>query len=396
MAMSAASSLPGYPPHFGIHSHGQQDESPKSSYVISSKIIENTQNAIEWYRSGQKLWVACDLERIEYELAHCRTTPSFTIRRTDGSTISIKNPMFGVTNPIWKPYVKFQHYWYLFKQGPNTLLEGLHPHYFPYYSYFIDWENRTFTDFVADEHACVECRFQEAKKQWEQSRSFDWLEDQLGVLIGSRNVTKVICFGLGDMTPRSSYDARAELDPDIALMGLNASLNQHAAALTVAEKMRLEKINDVEIFAQDPAYSQASKDLLEGAGVTIIGEHGAGGFGKIDYDSVVFFCYPGAPVRQIIADLARPALIIGNGDGHILSENQSFPFPFDAESPRTRAMWEEYTRHDFKIMQQDEEDLIGLRGLSIYVRNDIRRDDCVRVKSENEIDSDTVMSGRIL
>ncbi|KAI0888081.1 uncharacterized protein GGS22DRAFT_93139 [Annulohypoxylon maeteangense] len=388
MAMSAASSILGYPTNFGLHARDQQDEPAKPSYVVPSKIIESTQSAIELYRSGQKLWRGSDLERIEYELSHSRTTPSFTIRRIDGSTISMKNPMFGIANPIWKPYVKFQHYWYLFKQGPkDTLLGDVPPHSIPYFSYYIGWENRTFVDFVAGEHGCLEWRFQKAKERWGRSWTCGWLDDKLSILKGQRKITKVLCFGLGDMTPLSRYDTRSEFDAEAALHDLNSSFNQHAVALSIAAKIRSETGDDVEIFAQDPAYSETSKALLEDIGIQVVGEHGAGGFSKIDYDSVVFFCYPAAPVRQIIADLARPAMIIGNGDVHVLNENQPFPFPFDAESPRTREMWEEYTRHDFKIMQEDEEDLTGLRGLNIYVRNDIERDDCVDTEDESDIDT---------
>ncbi|KAI1208189.1 uncharacterized protein F4807DRAFT_461915 [Annulohypoxylon truncatum] len=395
MAMSAASSMVKCPPDFGVHAHCQQDEPPKPSHIIPSKLIENTQSAIELYRSGQKLWIGRDLERIEYELAHCRTTPSFTIRRIDGSTISVKNPMFGVVNPIWKPYVKFQHYWYLFNQGPeNPLLEGVPPHSSPYYSYFIAWENRTYGDFVDGEHSCLGWRFQEAQTRWGKSWSCGLLEDKLATFNASKRITKVLCFGLGDITPLSRHDARAEFDEEVALQDLNASLNQHAVALTIAAAFRAKTPNNMEIFAQDPAYSQASKTLLESLGVRVVGEHGAGGFSKIDQESVVFFCYPAAPVRQIIADLGRPALIIGNGDSLVLNENQSLPFPFDAESPRTREMWREYTRHEFKIVEQDEENLMGLRGLSIYVRNDIMRYDCL--KSKGEGGSDTEASSRAM
>lgn len=37
-------------------------------------------------------------------------------------------------------------------------------------------------------------------------------------------------------------------------------------------------------------------------------------------------------------------------------------------------MWKKYIRHDFEIAEQDEQDLTGLTGLSIYVRNDAGTD----------------------
>lgn len=43
------------------------------------------------------------------------------------------------------------------------------------------------------------------------------------------------------------------------------------------------------------------------------GYYGVGGFAEIDEDSIVISAFAAAPVKQIIADLARPALIISTG-----------------------------------------------------------------------------------
>lgn len=65
------------------------------------QVIENTQKIADLYHSGKKIWIRSDFERIEHELMHWRTQPSFNIRRIDGSVVSIRNPMLGVSDPIW-------------------------------------------------------------------------------------------------------------------------------------------------------------------------------------------------------------------------------------------------------------------------------------------------------
>lgn len=96
-------------PHLGACARDKQDEPPNVEplpleplpHVITSKIVETTQSAIEWYRRGAKLWRRYDLEQIERELANYQTVKAFTIRRIDGVVISIENPMHGIVNPIW-------------------------------------------------------------------------------------------------------------------------------------------------------------------------------------------------------------------------------------------------------------------------------------------------------
>ncbi|KAI1089831.1 hypothetical protein F5B19DRAFT_355282 [Rostrohypoxylon terebratum] len=393
-ALSSVSSLV-CKPSFGSRACDKQDE-PLSigkplPHAITSEIVETTQKAIEWYRRGAKLWTRFDLEQVESELAHYQTVEAFSIRRIDGKLIYIDNPMYGIVDPIWKPRVKFQHYWDLFQQGPDNMLsKGIPPAESPYYSYFIEWENQTYMHFLHAEHRCPDRHFREARARWEKSWSCDLLKDNLAIYKGSKKITKVLCFGLGDITPLPEYDVHSEYDREFAEQSLKASLNQHVAALTIANALRAETGKNIEIFAQDPAYSYSSKGYLEVLGIKVIGDHGAGGFSKINSDTVVFFCFPSAPVRQIIADMGRPAIIIGNGDSMVLSENQSLPFPFDAESPRTRQMWKEYTKHDFRIAEQDEQDLTGLTGLSIYVRNDVGTGSGSSVYSRTESDASII------
>lgn len=61
----------------------------------------SSQRAADSYDQGIRLWSREDLANIEQQLAQSRTAAHFTVRRTDGSVVHIKNPMFGVQRPIW-------------------------------------------------------------------------------------------------------------------------------------------------------------------------------------------------------------------------------------------------------------------------------------------------------
>jgi roadblock/LC7 domain-containing protein len=88
---------------------------------------------------------------------------------------------------------------------------------------------------------------------------------------------------------------------------IRPSTIQHSVALTMADMCGA---NNVQLLAQDPSYTEEAKEMLKARGFSIVGPFGAGGFAEIDNDSVVFSAFVEAPLKQIVADLARPALII--------------------------------------------------------------------------------------
>lgn len=70
-------------------------EHESSQWVISS------QRAADLYESGAKLWTKKHLRDIEQELAETPTKVCFALRRIDGTTIHVSNPLYGVERPIW-------------------------------------------------------------------------------------------------------------------------------------------------------------------------------------------------------------------------------------------------------------------------------------------------------
>ena len=132
-------------------------------------------------------------------------------------------------------------------------------------------------------------------------------------------MSKVACFGLGDMCRyppewHQRFLAKSEPGHEESTY-VHASMFQHAIALTIAEACKSTGAaeDEVKLFAQDPAYTQESEDILTNHGFSIIGRFGAGGFADIDDETIVFSAFVAAPLKQIIVDLARPAVIICTG-----------------------------------------------------------------------------------
>lgn len=97
------------------------------------------------------------------------------------------------------------------------------------------------------------------------------------------------------------------------------SMTQHTLALTIRDFLAKGDTKgttpgksgaEIKCFAQDPVYTPVDKQVLHEHGITVVDDPGA--FLEVDDASVVISAFPNIPVRQIVADIARPALIIWN------------------------------------------------------------------------------------
>lgn len=81
-------------------------------------------------------------------------------------------------------------------------------------------------------------------------------------------------------------------------------MNQHAAALILSALLgELLGTGALPIFAQDPAYSAASKRLLAEQSIEVVGGFDVLGFTLVDENTVVMSIHPDVAVRQVVADL---------------------------------------------------------------------------------------------
>ncbi|GAB0134194.1 hypothetical protein EsDP_00002575 [Epichloe bromicola] len=91
-------------------------------------------------------------------------------------------------------------------------------------------------------------------------------------------------------------------------------------------------------------------------------------FAEINDDTVVFSVGVEAPLKQIIADLARPLLVVSTGFSAFNDSEKPWA---DAESPRTASMWHQYHKLKFPVAPGDDEMMAKLKDIFLYVRKDL-------------------------
>lgn len=82
---------------------------------------------------------------------------------------------------------------------------------------------------------------------------------------------------------------------------------QHAFTWNLRNTLMGKLSKDIKCVVQDPAYTEADKRILRSIGLTVV-EDPQGFLGVTDDSVVLSFC-PNVPVRQIITDIARPAIL---------------------------------------------------------------------------------------
>jgi hypothetical protein len=141
-------------------------------------------------------------------------------------------------------------------------------------------------------------RFDDARIQWQRSHHFGAVQSTLKKHRGliPSGIRKIVAFACGTMAHKE----------DIA----ESSKLQHALIIFIRDFLSARDGAQAEIlcYAQDPAYSEIDQNILAGSNITIIDD--PRGFLEVDETTVVISFSPDVPVRQIIADIARPALMI--------------------------------------------------------------------------------------
>ena len=135
---------------------------------------------------------------------------------------------------------------------------------------------------------------------WQKTRALEKLEKQVFhptqyVIPLPSRVDKVIGFGLGSMALGKDFMR--------ARHGL-----QHAILQSIRDLLLQRGAEKVGCFVQDPFYQPVDKEILGNAGIKVLDDPRA--FLEGDANSVVVAFNPSFPLRQIIADIARPAVLI--------------------------------------------------------------------------------------
>lgn len=216
--------------------------------------------------------------------------------------ISISNIVFR------KASIKYQEYWQLVNNKPDGPTETY------LCSYLVDWKNQTGWEFREHIKQPMEV-FTEKELMWNNSMIRKDLTKMVKDLLGTKTIKKVICFGLGDFcrTAPEWYKRKHESWNEASdVKEITGSIIQHSMARTIAQTCQVNGIVP-SLLTQDPNYTGVAAKILTERGFKVVGPHGAGGFAEVDEDSIVISAFPAAPVKQIIADLTRPALIFTTG-----------------------------------------------------------------------------------
>lgn len=141
--------------------------------------------------------------------------------------------------------------------------------------------------------------FDAGVKTWENSEDYKKITAALMASTIPDKITKVIAFACCTMSGREAVHER--------------SIRQHALILTIKNVLRSKSLTadgNIRCYAQDPVYMDADRAVLEDKGIHILED--PHGFLEVDDSSAVLSFAPNVPVRQIVADVARPAIMIWN------------------------------------------------------------------------------------
>jgi hypothetical protein len=125
-----------------------------------------------------------------------------------------------------------------------------------------------------------------------------------GTTPSSPGITKVVGFVCGPISTAGTERLAGR------------SLFQHALLSTVQclpeenEDSSSTSENRILCYAQDPAYNETDETVLAQYGIAVLEDPDA--FLEVDDCTVVLSFAPNEPGRQIVSDLARPAMMIWN------------------------------------------------------------------------------------
>jgi hypothetical protein len=146
----------------------------------------------------------------------------------------------------------------------------------------------------ASDYATVRQRFQQARRSLEGSELFAQIRSMLTSTAIPHGIHKIVALACSTLTWAGDGSSR--------------SMAQHALALAIGDLLGSGGDGGVQCYAQDPIYTPTDEQVLCEAGFTVVDDPRA--FLEVDEDSVVIAISPDIPIRQIIADIARPAIMI--------------------------------------------------------------------------------------
>ncbi|KAJ5199860.1 hypothetical protein N7491_009343 [Penicillium cf. griseofulvum] len=180
--------------------------------------------------------------------------------------------------------------------------------------------------------------FYEKTQEWKESPACEKLKTILSSSAKDHEINKVVVFALGTMSFQY-FNEEGILDTTAGWQ----SAFQNALLVTIIEWLKERDHKEkVPCYSQDPAQSEVDKEILDEAGIEVIED--PRGWLEVDEQSVVVSIAPNVPVKEIITDIARPAVIIWGRVEFLDGLGQGYT---DPDSSRVRAMMEGYELYEF-------------------------------------------------
>jgi hypothetical protein len=145
----------------------------------------------------------------------------------------------------------------------------------------------------------VTTRFDNALSVWDCSKPAEEFRAYLKASEANiPRIKKIVAFG-GHSMARSGI----AVNPNRFFM-------QHILILEIRNFLRKagQQSIPIQCYAQDPMYTDTDRDLLGAHGIVVL--NSPVGFLEVDNESVVLSHLPNCPVREIVSDICRPAMMI--------------------------------------------------------------------------------------
>ncbi|OTA54015.1 hypothetical protein K449DRAFT_389547 [Hypoxylon sp. EC38] len=269
-----------------------------SSYESNEEDSEEVQAAIEHvrtlYEAGTPLFTKAAIKKLAEDLDAFRRgvlkDDKIVLRTLDGDDVDY------IIVTCWEDVKEdILHIEYRsFERLTNKRLYQFHNRrFFPLHVLYCQKHEREDCPARTTEDACRE--LDNAKTEWEQSEHHAQLQRPLASVKLPSSIKKVIGFALGPFSdPYCEWRCRIQ-------HSILMTIHQWASA-SMDDKMKPQ------CYVQDPIYSDQERKVLETMGVTVLDD--PWGFLEADESSIIISIAPDVPVRQIITDISRPAIII--------------------------------------------------------------------------------------
>lgn len=164
----------------------------------------------------------------------------------------------------------------------------------------------------------AELLFRSIQERWEGSETCRQLRS---ILLASTDtlppITKIVAFSLSSFSLTSPDEVLEES------RSTRRAAYQHSMLLTlkriISEADSQPPITSITCYVQDPIYTESDTSVLKNHAITVLDD--PHGFLEVDESTVVISIASNAPIKEVVTDIARPAIIIWDrppqeGDHH--------------------------------------------------------------------------------